>query len=469
MRLPVAPGALVAAGAFLALRLAPAPAGLGADGWAVAAIGLAIAILWLSEAIPIAVSATLPFLLLPLLTDAETATVARSYWSPVLFLVLGGAMAARAVEKSGLHARVALAIAARAPGTAVGILLAFMAATALISMAVSNTSTALMMMPVALALAAAVSRPEDDRLTKAVILGVAWAATIGGLGTLIGSPTNAIAAGIMNAALGTGIDFLTWAAFGLPLVLLAVPMAAAILAGTYRLKGLTVDHAALTSALPDPGPLSAPERRLIPFLLLLVGGWVVLPLLSGPLGLPRLEDGTVAMAVAFLLFLAPDGRGGTLLDRGDLKALPWDVLLLFGGGLALADAMTDTGLAGFLGSLVGADVAGLHPLLLVAILVALVILVTEFASNVATASGFMPVVAALVSAGGAAPLMLAMPTALASSWGFMMPAGTPPNAIAFGTGRLKVRDMAKPGLVLNLAGVPLIVLLSWAMSRLLGG
>jgi sodium-dependent dicarboxylate transporter 2/3/5 len=201
---------------------------------------------------------------------------------------------------------------------------------------------------------------------------------------------------------------------------------------------------------------------------LLVGGWVLAPLVAGPLGLPKVEDGAIAMAVAILLFLVPDGSGSTLLDRHDLPHLPWDILLLFGGGLALADAMTDTGLAVWLGSLVGV-VADVHPLLLAAILVALIILVTEFASNVATASGFMPVVAALVSAGGAAPLMLAMPTALASSWGFMMPAGTPPNAIAFGTGRLKVAELARPGFFLNLVGVPLIVLLCWAVSAILGG
>jgi sodium-dependent dicarboxylate transporter 2/3/5 len=468
MRLPLAPGALAAALAFATFRLLPVPEGLSAEGWAVAAIGLAVAILWLTEVIPIAVAATLPFLLLPVLTSAPAADVASSYWSPILFLVLGGAMAARAVEKTGLHVRVALAIATRAPETEIGVLLAFMGATALVSMAVSNTSTALIMMPVALALTATLSRAGDERLTKAVILGVAWAASIGGLGTLIGSPTNAIAAGIMNEALGTRIDFLTWASFGLPLVAVAVPVAGMILVRAFRLSPAALNHADFLAAMPRTGPLTSAESRLIPWLLLLVAGWVVLPLAGPSLGLPRVEDGAIAMAIAFLLFLVPDGSGGTLLDRQDLKALPWDILLLFGGGLALADAMTGTGLAAWLGTLVG-DVATLHPLLLAAMLVALIIIVTEFASNVATASGFMPVVAALVSAGGAAPLALAMPTALASSWGFMMPAGTPPNAIALGTGKLKVADMARPGLVLNLAGVPLIVLLCWGVSALAGG
>lgn len=456
-------GAAFAAGAFVAT----AGTGLGDEGRVVAALAAAMAALWISEAIPIAVTALLPFLVLPLATATPAADVASTYWSPILFLVLGGAMVARAVEKTGLHRRIALALASATRATERGVLLAFMAATALTSTLVSNTATALIMLPVAIALATALDEalgPQGREGTAvALILGVAWAATIGGFGTLVGTPTNAIAAGILNRALGTEIDFLTWLAFGVPLVVLAIPLAAGLLIALHKVPSRAIDRALVAAAIGDRGPLSAAERRLIPLVGLLLAGWILLPLLRGPLGLPAIDDGIVAVFVALLLFLLPDGSGARLLEAADLPRLPWDVLLLFGGGLALAEAVTASGLAAWAGAALG-PLQTLHPLLLAAMLVALLILVTEFASNVATASGFMPVVAAVAAGGAAPPLALAMPAAIASSWGFMMPAGTPPNAIAFASGRIRVAEMARAGFFLDLLGVPLIVGLSFLVA-----
>ncbi len=462
------PGLAVAVLAFLLLRLVPVPDGLAAEGWLVAAVAVAMACLWVSEAIPIAATATLPFVLLPLAGGADPAKVAASYWSPILFLVLGGAMVARAIEKAGLHRRVALAIVARTRATERGLLLGFMAATALTSMLVSNTATALIMLPVALALVGALEAARgaeaEAGFARALVLGVAWAATIGGLGTLVGSPTNAIAAGILNRALGTDISFLSWLAFGLPVVALSIPAAALLLIRLNRLSSATVDPVLVAAAIGTPGPLSAAERRLLPVIALLLAGWVVLPPVRAALGLEAVDDGIVAMGAALLLLVVPDGAGGRLLDGADLPRLPWEVLLLFGGGLALATAITDTGLAGWIGARLE-GVADLHPLLLAMLLVALMVLVTEFASNVATASGFLPVVAAVAGGGAAAPLALAVPAALASSWGFMMPAGTPPNALAFASGRIRVRDMVKAGFWLNLMGVLLLPAIGLLAAR----
>ncbi|WP_448579809.1 SLC13 family permease [Thermaurantiacus sp.] len=467
------PGLIAAFLAFVAIRLLPVPAGLSAEGWLVAALAVAMAILWISEAVPIAMTATLPFLVLPLAGVGSAAEVAASYASPVLFLVLGGAMVALALEKAGLHRRIALSIARRTPQTESGVLLAFMAATAATSMLVSNTATALIMLPVALALLSGLeaarsggpagARERTAGLGKALVLGVAWAATIGGLGTLVGSPTNAIAAGIMNRALGTEISFLSWMGYGIPIVLVAIPATAWLLARLHGLSRRPVDRRVVQRALGDAGPLTPVERRLLPALFLLFIGWILLPLLNVRLGLPEVGDGIVAMGVALLLFLLPDGKDGRLLTAADLPRLPWDILLLFGGGLALAEAITQSGLAAWSGRQLE-GLHSLHPLLLATILVALIILVTEFASNVATASGFMPVVAAVAAGGLAPPLALAMAAALASSWGFMMPAGTPPNAIAFASGRIHVVDLVKGGFLVNLMGIPLIVGVAFLLS-----
>jgi sodium-dependent dicarboxylate transporter 2/3/5 len=217
----------------------------------------------------------------------------------------------------------------------------------------------------------------------------------------------------------------------------------------------------------EPGPMGPDERRLLPLLVLLLLGWVVLPLLLPAIGLPAPDDGLVAMGVALLLFLVPSVKGGGLLDWQVAKArVPWDILLLFGGGLALAGAITESGLAAWLGQRMEA-LGGLHPMLLALAVVAVVVVVTEFASNVAAASAFMPVVAAIALETGNAPLPLAMAAAFAATWGFMMPSGTPPNAIAFATGEVTISQMVRAGALVNLVGTVLIVLVCFGVAALL--
>jgi sodium-dependent dicarboxylate transporter 2/3/5 len=463
----------VAAGAALLfglMRVLPAPEGLSADAWAVAAVALVMAVLWLTEAIPLAMTSVLPFLLLPLMGVMGPEEVAGLYWSPILFLVLGGALVATAVETHGLHRRLALAIVGRAPASPRGLLAALMAATALMSMLVSNTATALIMMPVALAVVGALpaSAGGGAALAAGTVLGVAYAANIGGLGTIVGTPTNAISAAIVERSLGLEVDFLTWLAFGLPLVLLAVPAVALLLILVFRVPADRLEPAVLAGLVGNAGPLGADEKRLIPLLILLLAGWVVLPLLLPALGLAALDDATVAMAVALLLFLVPSVKGGALLDWQVARArVPWDILLLFGGGLALAGAITDSGLAAWVGLRMQA-LGSLPPMLLGLAVVTVLVLVTEFASNVAAASAFMPVVAAVAMETGNAPLPLVMAAAFAATWGFMMPSGTPPNAIALATGRVSIGQMVRAGALVNLLGVLLIVLVCFGMAHLLG-
>lgn len=455
---------------FGGMRAMPVPDGLSAEAWAVAAVAVAMAILWLTEALPLAMTSVLPFLLLPLLGVMAPAQVAGLYWSPILFLVLGGALVATAVETHGLHRRLALAIVGHAPASLRGLLAALMAATALMSMLVSNTATALIMMPVALAVVGALPDAGRGRaaLPVATVLGVAYSANIGGLGTLVGTPTNAISAAIVERSLGLEVDFLTWLTFGLPLVVLAIPAVALLLIRMFDVPGDRLEPEALRALVGKQGPLGRDERWLIPLLILLLLGWVVLPLLLPALGLPAPDDGMVAMAISVLLFLVPSEKGGALLDWQVARVrVPWDILLLFGGGLALAGAITDSGLAAWLGLRMQA-LGGLHPMLLALAVVTVVVLVTEFASNVAAASAFMPVVAAVALETGNAPLPLVMGAAFAATWGFMMPSGTPPNAIAFATGRVTIGQMVRAGALVNLAGILLIVLVCFGVAGLMG-
>jgi sodium-dependent dicarboxylate transporter 2/3/5 len=421
-----------------------------------------MALWWFTETLPVTATALLPFLVLPATGAGTLPAVAASYMSPVIFLVLGGALLALAMEKSGLHRRLAVAVLGRAGSEPRGLVLAFMVATAFISMWVSNTSTTLIMMPIAGSVLAAVL-PEEVRRSQAerhfavaLVLGVAYGASIGGLGTLIGSPTNAIGAGVIERTLGVKIGFLQWLAVGIPLVVIAIPLAWLVLTRVAFPFALpAVDRGSLLAALGPQRRWSTAERRLLPVLVLTAVLWIALPVLKLP-ALAGIEDSSVAILAALALFAIPSGATtGTLLEWRDTERAPWDVLFLFGGGLALAEAITATGLGGWLGTWIG-GAADLPMPLFVVLVVLVVIVVTEFASNVAAAASFIPVVAGVTVALGLDPLVLTLPAAMAATWGFMMPAGTPPNAIAYASGYVKVPQMIRAGLWVDLLGLLVI-------------
>jgi sodium-dependent dicarboxylate transporter 2/3/5 len=454
---------------FLLLLSMPAPEGMPADAWRVTALVGLMATWWMTEALPLTATALLPFVMLPFFGVMTTNEVAAAYYSPILFLILGGAFIALAIERTGMHRRLALAIISRAGKSAWGLLLAFMISTAVLSMIVSNTSSTLIMVPIALAVltAAGVSDGETDGFAGALVMGIAFAASIGGLGTLVGTPTNAIAAGLVERVLDVRIDFLLWAAFGIPIVLIGIPLALAILIRVQRVARNAFDVAGAQAAIGSPGAWSTAEKRLVPIIAIVVAAWVILPFVKPFLPDGTIHDGTVAIIGGMLLFVVPDGSGRPILNWDEANRAPWGVIMLFGGGLALASGIITSGLAAWLGE-------ALQPLQTVPVIVialavtGLVVLVTEFASNVATASGVMPVVAALILATGADPLLLAMPAALAASWGFMLPSGTGPNAIAWSTGHIALPRMLKSGLLLDICGIPMIVLLTWGVSTLVG-
>jgi sodium-dependent dicarboxylate transporter 2/3/5 len=454
---------------FAIMLLLPAPAGMPAPAWQTTAIVVLMAIWWMTQALPLTATALVPFLAFPLFGIMTASATAGAYYSPILFLVLGGAIIALAIERTGLHRRLALAIISRGGSSPAAMLFAFMAATAILSLIVSNTATTLIMIPIAVAMlkAARIEPGHTDGFAGALAMGIAFSASIGGLGTLVGSPTNAIAAGIIERSTGLRIDFLTWAIYGLPLVAIAIPLCWWILMKVQRVRPTDFDPATALAGIAETGAWSTAEKRLGPLIAVVVGFWIALPFLTPLLAKDSLTDGTIAVAAALLLFVIPDGTGRPILNWEEANRAPWGVIMLFGGGLALAAGIGESGLADWLGIALQ-PLRSVHPLVVAVVLVALVILITEFASNVAAASGIIPVVAGIIAATGIDPILLALPAAWAASWGFMLPSGTGPNAIAWATGHIALPRMLKAGLLLDLAGIPLLVGIVWMIAALLG-
>ncbi len=468
---------------FIIMLLSPAPQGIEASAWNAAALVLLMAIWWMSQAVPLTVTALLPFLALPMMDIMDARAVAAKYYSPILFLILGGAFIALAIERTGLHRRVALFIVSKTGNSAISLLLAFMTATAFLSMIISNTSTTLIMIPIALAVLSAggIKKSETIGFAGALIMGIAFSASIGGLGTLVGSPTNAIAAGLINQQLGIDINFITWAKYGLPIVIIGIPLCALILAKVQKLSDHPFDVIAAQQAIGSSGSWSSAEKRVVIIVMIVMAGWIFLPFLQSITPDGALTDGSIAIAGALTLFIIADGgkskgqksgdqesrdqKSRPLLTWDEANKAPWGVIMMFGGGLALAAGITESGLAAWLGTALE-QFSTIHPLIIAFIIVTLIIIITEFASNVATATGIIPIIAALVLATGADPWVLAIPAAMAASWGFMLPSGTGPNALAWSTGHISLPKMLTAGLIIDLIGIPLIALSAWIVAAL---
>lgn len=461
---------------FAVTALTPAPGDMGTQSWLVAGLVIWMATWWMTEAIPLTATALLPFICLPLGGVMSAGDTASAYYAPILFLLLGGAFIALTIERTGLHRRLSLAIlkTVGADGGQTRLLLAFMVSAALLSMLISNTSTALIMMPMALAVIAGGSAAtqmdtlDQSGLPGALPMGIAFAATIGGLGTIVGSPTNGIAVALLDDMIGLEISFAIWMVYGLPIVIVGVPLAALIISRVQQVASHPFDVAAARDAIDDAAPWTPAEKRLVPIIAITFALWMSRRWVAPYLPEDSWTDGTIAVIASLALFLLPDGTGRPLLKWSEADRAPWGVILMFGGGLALAAGMQASGLALWLGN----ELLLLEtiPLVLIALAVtALVVLITEFASNVATASAIIPVIASLAAALGLGEdaILLAMPAALAASWGFILPAGTGPNAIAWSTGRLQIGQLVRAGAVLDIVGIALIVGMVWAMAALL--
>jgi sodium-dependent dicarboxylate transporter 2/3/5 len=464
---------------FVVLLVLPAPESLGVAGWRTAAVGTLMAVWWMTEAIPIPATALLPLALFPLLGVLDMANAAAPYANELIFLFMGGFLLAAAMERWGLHKRVALGIMARV-GTSPGrLLLGFMIATAFISMWISNTATAAMMLPIAIAVGGML-RPKEREgsyaFGTALMLGVAYAASIGGVATLIGTPPNAVLAGAADELLDVQIGFTQWMLVGLPIAAVLLPVAWLLLLRLHPPGSLSGDASAVIEA--ETTALGAPSRgekiTAIVFVLTALA-WILRAEKSfGDVTIPGIEtwapfvqDSTVAMIAAVLLFLIPVDwrRGEHALDWRSAKGISWDVLVLFGGGLSLARAIEVSGLATWIGSAVSA-LGAVPPLVVVLAVTTLIMALTEVSSNTATATMAMPVVAGAAMGLGVEPLLPMAAAALASSMAFMLPVSTPPNAMVFASGYVTIPQMARAGFLLNVSSIVIIALLGSLLVRM---
>jgi sodium-dependent dicarboxylate transporter 2/3/5 len=463
---------------FVGLLALDPPQGMTHGAWRVAAVAVLMAVFWITEALPLAATALIPLAAFPLLGISAIDSAARPYANPLIFLFLGGFILALAMERWRLHERIALAVLRRAGNRMDGIIGGFMAATAGLSMWVSNTATALMMLPIALSVitvlhqdpAGAGARTETRGFAPALLLAIAYGASVGGMATLVGTPPNAFLAGFMKQTYGVDVGFAQWFAMGLPLAVVLLFIVWWLLTRViYPLKGQTIGGAAAVIAQREAarGPWSRGEKLAAVLFAATALAWVTRPLFAPylPEGM-RLNDTVIAVAAAVAAFVIPvDARRGVFLMNWDwAKRLPWDILLLFGGGLTLASGIAETGLAAWIGDALKA-VGVLPPIVIVLAVIAVIVFLTELTSNTATTAAFLPVMAALAISLGENPLLLVVPAALAASCAFMLPVATPPNAIVFGSGHLTIPQMARAGILLNIAAI--IVLTGLAYSLLL--
>ncbi|MGD2217339.1 MAG: SLC13 family permease [Gemmatimonadales bacterium] len=463
---------------FVVLLLLPRPGDISPAAHATLAMAGWMAAWWLTVAVPLAVTALLPLVLIPVLGIGSPAAAAAPYANPVIFLFMGGFFIAAAMQRWQLHRRVALAVVSwtgTSPRRLVG---GFMLACALLSMWMSNTAATLMMMPIGIAVLSLLKAPGTEGATHdaapglgiALMLGIAYAGSIGGVSTLIGTPPNAVLAGLADELLDLDLSFARWMSIGLPVTVL-------MLGGCWALLCLVLFK---LPARPLPGASGViegernklgnwhPAERVTAAVFALAAlAWVLrAPKQIGDLTipgvqtlLPQVGDATIAITAALVLFLWPardrDGDSTRVLDWQHARSIPWDILVLFGGGLSLASAFESTGLTEWLGGEL-AVLAGLPDMLIIAAVATTFVFVTEITSNTATATLGLPVMAALGPSVGVEPLALMTAAAMGASMAFMLPVATPPNAIVFGTGYISPADMRRAGFWLNLMGIVVI-------------
>ena len=444
-----------------------------------AATAVLMAVWWMTEALPIPATALVPLIVFPTLGSTPLDDVGASYGNNVIFLFMGGFLLALAMQRWNLHRRMAL-LTVRLIGTRPPQMIAgFMIATGFLSMWVSNTATAVMMLPIGISVLLLVNKTSDaiddpvdadedaaatpvkSNFGTALMLGIAYAASIGSLGTIIGTPPNTLLVGYMASEHDVQIGFGQWMIVGVPLAV--VLMAACWFLLTKVLFKPEIDEIPggrklIDDELAKLGTTSAGERRVLVIFVLAALAWVFVPLVTDWVGAdtPPITDAGIAMAVGVLLFLLPAGaaRGVRLLDWDSALKLPWGVLLLFGGGLALSAQFSSSGLTEWIGE-VASGLGGLPVVLLVVLFAAGILFLTELTSNTATAATFLPVAGGIAMGMGMDPLLLAIPVALAATCAFMLPVATPPNAIAYGSGYVSIPQMIKGGIWLNLIGLVL--------------
>lgn len=447
-----------------------APWGMSDPAWAALGLMLMMATWWSTEAIPIPATSLLPIVLIPALGLGSVGAATAPYANPIIFLFLGGFTLGLAMQRWNLHRRVALLTLLAVGSSPRRQVAGFMIATGFLSMWVSNTATAIMMLPIGLSVIAMVqsdNTEEVKRFGTALLLAIAYSASVGGIATLIGTPPNALLAAYLNETQGMNVGFAQWMLIGLPVSLTMLLLIWWWLTRRTFDLGTRADSTTLIrEELRGLGAMSSAENRVAIIFALTALAWIVQPLLSAS-WFPWLSDTVIAIVAALVLFLVPAGmnKGESLMDWDSARDMPWGVLLLFGGGLAMAGVISSSGLAEFIAQSMSA-LEAVPLILMIALVVTVIIFLTEVTSNTATAAAFLPLLGALAISQGASPALLAVPAAIAASCAFMMPVATPPNAIVFSSGNMQISDMIRAGFTLNLMGIAVVTLIAYLLLGL---
>ncbi len=466
-------GLFIGLGLFLMTIWLPAPAGLSTQAWQTAGIALLLAVYWATEVLPIPVTSLLPVILFPALGIMTMQESTTPYAAPTIFLLLGGFIIATGLSRWNLHRRLALNILVRVGEHPAALIAGFMGATAIISMWISNTASTIMMIPIALSLVSEVAKDkqaEHQSFLLCIILGIAYSASIGGLGTIIGTPPNLFVVSYMKQTYDVDISFVDWMLFGIPVVITMTCAAWWVLtqwAYSFDTQTIKISRSLIKDELTKMGPLTRPEKRLTAIFLLVAIAWIIRVPVQQNFGVFLwLNDALIALSGAVLMFMVPSGdtheKDTALLDWEHANQIPWGVLLLFGGGLTLAAAIKGSGLAVWIGT--GLSGFSSWPLLgLLFGLVILVIFITELTSNTATTATLLPVLGVLAVTSGIDPILLFAPTALAASCAFMLPVATAPNAVVYASGEVTIPQMVNAGFKLNLIAIIIVTALSYAL------
>jgi len=458
---------------FLVILVQPVPEGMSVEASRVAAVALLMACFWMAETVPIPATAMLPIFLFPLLGVMPASEVTLSYGNQILFLFMGGFLIAVAMQKWNLHRRIALTVIDKVGSSPNRLVLGFMLATALLSMWISNTATCVMMTPVAIAVVEQ-TRMENNNTSgnynfgTALMLGIAYSSSAGGVSTLVGTPPNAILIGIIDTLYGYQISFVDWMKLGMPVSICMLTIVWVVLTKImYPMNDADSDsdHARdhIRQELAEMGPMSGEEKKVASLFFMVALCWILRGLFT-PEWLSFVSDPAIAICGAFLLFIIPADKkqGGFILDWDTAKTIPWDIIILMGGGFALAAGFSGSGLTEWLANQL-TILQGVHFFVLIIVVVLFVTFLTEMTSNAATATLFIPVMGALAISMDLHPFALMVPAALGASMAFMLPVATPPNAIVFASRQITIAQMARTGFVLNLLGGLVIASLSYML------